>query len=186
MQLVVPSRAHLPEYVAALKEGWSGDTINTAKTAREELARIEADTEAFLASMTNRDPQGQFVTLPDGSKRARIPRICRWMWDDGLCGSINFRWQHGTAELPPHVLGHIGYSTVPWKCGRGYATAALRLILIEARNEGLPYVELTTDLDNIASQKAIIRNGGELVESFTKPKAYGEDVDGLRYRIQLG
>jgi predicted acetyltransferase len=184
MQLVVPAREHLPEYVAALKQGWSGDTINTAKTAQEELAKIEANADAFLEGMTDLRPREKFVTLPDGSQRVRIPSLRRWMWDEGLCGSINFRWQHGTAELPPHVLGHIGYSTVPWKEGRGYAKAALRLILIEARLQGLPYVELTADPDNIASQRVILANGGTLIESFHKSEAYG-GTPSLRFRIPL-
>lgn len=184
MQLVVPAREHLPEYVAALKQGWSGDTINTAKTAQEELAQIEANADDFLSMMTDRGPRDPFVTLPDGSQRLRIPSIKRWMWDDGLCGSINFRWQHGTAELPPHVPGHIGYSTVPWMRGKGYAKEALRLILIEAKREGLAYVELTADPDNIPSQQVIIANGGVLVESFRKSEAYGGGAS-LRYRISF-
>lgn len=184
MKLVVPAREHLPEYIAALQKGWSGNTINTRKTAQEELARIEADADAFLAGMTDRNPIGKFATLPDGSQRPRIPSIRRWMWDEGLCGSINFRWQPGTPDLPHDVLGHIGYSTVPWKRGQGYAKEGLRLILIDARSEGLPYVEITTDLDNIASQRVIEANGGRLIERFTKPQAYGESI-GLRYRVDF-
>jgi RimJ/RimL family protein N-acetyltransferase len=56
----------------------------------------------------------------------------------GNCGSIGFRWQPGTAELPPHVLGHIGFSVLPWKRGRKYATKALGLMLKETQAEGLP------------------------------------------------
>lgn len=184
MRLVVPAREHLSEYVDALKQGWSGDTIDTANTARKELAEIESDAEAFLARMTDRDPRGTFVTLPDGSQRPRLPSIRRWMWDDGLCGSINLRWQNGTAELPPDVLGHIGYSTVPWRQGKGYAKEALRLILLEAKREGLPYVELTANPENIASQRVILANGGVFVESFRKSEAYGGAMS-LRYRISL-
>jgi predicted acetyltransferase len=40
------------------------------------------------------------------------------MWDGDFAGAINLRWQPGTAELPPHCLGHIGYGVVPWKRGR--------------------------------------------------------------------
>ena len=57
---------------------------------------------------------------------------------------IGLRWQAGTQELPPHCLGHIGYSIVPWKQRLGYATSALAQLLPEARAEGLLYVELTT------------------------------------------
>jgi predicted acetyltransferase len=106
------------------------------------------------------------------------------MWDGEYCGSIGLRWQPGTEALPPHCLGHIGYSVVPWKHRRGYATSALRQLLPTARDEGLRYVEITTDPDNVASQRVIEANGGKLVERFTKLPAYG-GKQGLRYRIDL-
>ena len=73
---------------------------------------------------------------------------------------------------------------VPWKQGRGYAREALRQLLPEARAEGLRYVEITTDPENIASRRVIEANGGILVEQFTKPSQYGS-TPGLRYRIVL-
>ena len=66
---------------------------------------------------------------------------------------------------------------------RGYATAALREMLNEARAEGLRYVEITTDPTNVASQRVIEANGGVLFERFIKPPPFGKDVPGLRYRI---
>jgi predicted acetyltransferase len=107
------------------------------------------------------------------------------MWDGEFCGSIGLRWQLGTASLPPHCLGHIGYAVVPWKQGRGYAKAALAQLLPEAKSIGLPFVEITTDPENIASQRIILANGGVLVEKFTKPPQSGSKP-GLRYRISLG
>ena len=145
---------------------------------------MEEDPKAFLARLVVRGPQGQTVTLPDGSKVARLPGYRRWIWDGEFCGSIGFRWQKGTAELPPHCLGHIGYAVVPWKQRRGYASKALGLLLPEAKAEGLSYVEITTDPSNLASQRVIEANGGVLHERFIKPPQYG-GVAGLRYRISL-
>jgi hypothetical protein len=54
-----------------------------------------------------RTPNGEVLTLPDGSQVPRLPSYRRWLWDGELCGSIGFRWQVGTSALPPHVLGHI-------------------------------------------------------------------------------
>jgi len=122
------------------------------------------------------------LTLPDGSAAKRLPGFRRWLWDGEFCGSIGLRWQPGTTALPPHCLGHIGYAVVPWKQHRGYAKSALRLILPEARAVGLPYVEITTDPDNIASQRVIEANGGILVEHFIKPQPFG-CKPGLRFRI---
>jgi predicted acetyltransferase len=143
MELVVPSLTHLDGYADALKRGWSADNIRLEVAAREELAKIAADPAAFVASMDNREAKGGPLVLPDGSTAARLPGFRRWIWDGDFCGSIGFRWQPGTAALPPHVLGHIGYAVVPWKRGRGYATEALRLMLGEARAVGLGHVEIT-------------------------------------------
>ncbi len=184
MRLVWPAQEHLASYVAALERGWSPDNIRGEVAAREELKRIAADSAAFLAGLVDREATGPPITLPDGSTVPRLPGYRRWMWDGELCGSIGFRWQPGTAALPPHCLGHIGYAVVPWKQGRGYATLALGLLLPEARAEGLPFVELTTEPTNIASQRVIVANGGVLVERFTTPAALGA-TEVLRFRIDL-
>jgi len=184
MTLVWPSLAYLPSYAAALARGWSPDNVRGEAAAREELARIEADAAAFVASQVDREAKGPPVTLPDGSTFARLPGYRMWMWDGEMCGVIGFRWQPGTADLPAHVLGHIGYAVVPWKRRLGYATEALRQLLPLVRAEGLPYVEITTDVDNVASHRVIERNGGALVEAFTKPAPYGA-TPGLRFRIAL-
>ena len=89
------------------------------------------------------------------------------------------------APLPPHVLGHIGYAVVPWQQRRGHATRALALMLPLARERGLTHLEITTDPENLGSQKVILDNGGVLVGTFDKGAAYGH-APGLRYRIELG
>jgi predicted acetyltransferase len=184
VNLVWPAREYLPSYVDALERGWSPDNLRP-EAAREELSRIAADADAFLASLVDRDARGGPIALPDGAVVSRLPGYRRWMWDGEFCGSINFRWQPGTEALPPYCLGHIGYAVVPWKQRRGYATAALREMLKDARAAGLRYVEITTDPDNVASQRVIEANGGVLFERFIKPPAYGKRVPGLRYRVPL-
>jgi predicted acetyltransferase len=154
------------------------------EAGQEELIHIQADPGAFLASMEDQGAVGAPIKLPDGTFVPRLPGIRRWMWDGEFCGSIGLRWQTGTTDLPPYCLGHIGYAVVPWKEGRGYCKAALAQLLPHARSVGLPFVEITTDPDNIASQRVILANGGKLVEQFTKPIQYGSKP-GLRYRIAL-
>jgi predicted acetyltransferase len=184
LQLVRPAREHLGGYVAALKAGWSTDNLRGTKAAEEALARIEANADEFLAQQVDRDAKGPEVTMPDGSKRPRIPGYVYWMWDGDFCGAIGFRWQPGTTALPPYTLGHIGYAVVPWKRQRGYAKTALALMLEHVRNEGLEYVEITCDPDNTASQRTIVANGGVLVERFVPPPVCGS-AEKLRYRITL-
>jgi predicted acetyltransferase len=184
VQLVRPEAQYLPSYIAALERGWSADNVRGLVAAQEELASIAKDPAAFLAGMEDREAKGAPVKLPDGSTVARIPGFRRWLWDGEFCGSIGMRWRNGTTELPPHCLGHIGYAVVPWKQRNGYATAALRALLPEAKAIGLPYVEITTDPENVASQRVIEANGGQLVERFIKPPQFGSKP-GLRYRIAI-
>jgi predicted acetyltransferase len=146
--------------------------------------RIAADADAFLASLVDKDAAGGPILLPDGMTVPRLPGYRRWLWDGEFCGSIGFRWQRGTEALPPHCLGHIGYTVVPWKQRRGYATQALREMLQEARTEGLRFVEITTAPENVASQRVIEANGGILVERFVTLPALGSRPE-LRYRVPL-
>jgi hypothetical protein len=62
--------------------------------------------------------------------------------------------------------------------------AALAQLLPMARAEGLEWVDLTTDPDNIPSQKVITANGGTLIRRFTKAAAYG-GAESLLWRITL-
>lgn len=182
MELVRPERRHLASYVTALNRGWSADNVRGAAAAEEELKRIESDPDAFLASLEDREARGPMIKLPDGSEVKRIPGFRRWMWDTEFCGSIGLRWQPGTTALPPHCLGHIGYAVVPWKQRQRIGTRALGFLLPEAWAVGLPFVEITTDGENIASQRVIEANGGVLIEAFIKPAQFGPKP-GLRYRI---
>lgn len=184
MELVRPAAEHLPSYVAALKSGWSADNVRGAAAAREELEKIEHDAAQFLAGLHDREARGGPVTLPDGSQVPRLPGYRMWMWDGEFCGSIGLRWQPGSSELPPYVLGHIGYAVVPCKRGRGYATQALKLLLPEAKKEGLDYVYITTQPDNAASQRVIRANGGVLLGAFRESAHYGGH-EALRFRIDL-
>ncbi len=186
--LVTPAHTHLPQFVQALQRGWSPNNERPEASA-EMLQQIADDANAFLALTDNRAGGGPPVNMPDGSQVERLPSISRWIWAEagdeaGFAGTIQLRWQQGTATLPPYCLGHIGYGVVPWKQRRGYASQALALILTEARALGLPYVEITTDPQNLASQKVIESNGGVLFEHFVKPPQFGSKP-ALRYRIAL-
>jgi predicted acetyltransferase len=183
MDLVWPDVSYLAGFVHALKTGWSPDNLRP-QAALEALERIDRDPERFVREQVDREAKGSLIALPDGSLVPRLPGYSLWMWDGEFCGAIGFRWQPGTTELPPYCLGHVGYSVVPWKRRRGYATRALKLLLPLARAEGLAYIELTTDEANLASRRVIEVNGGTPVEHFHKSEAYGGTAS-LRYRILL-
>ena len=184
VSLMRPMVGALRGYVAALRRDWSPDNVRGKVASEEQLCRIADDASGFVASLNDPEARGGAIRLPDGTTAARLPGFVRWIWDGEFCGSISLRWQPGTASLPDYVLGHVGYAIVPWKRGKGYATRALALLLPEARSQGLPHIDLTTDPANIASQKVILANGGRLLERFRKPEAYG-GAEGLRFRIEV-
>jgi predicted acetyltransferase len=184
MELVWPSVERLPGYVAALERGWSPVVLCGEAAARQELERIARDPAEFVALQVDREARGPAIRLRDGTTAPRLPGYRRWLWDGEFCGFISLRWQPGMAALPSHCPGHIGYSVVPWKRGRGYARRALAALLPEARGEGLVYVELTTDLTNEASRRVIEANDGFLVAR-VQPDPQHRLAEQLRYRISL-
>ena len=194
-RLVAPATVHLAAYRAALARGWCADNLAGPDGPAKELARLDADPAAFLALCDDPQALGGPVTLPDGSQVARIPSRRWWIWAsrsdndsdraaDGFAGSIGLRWAADLGPLPPHVLGHIGYTVVPWHRQQGHATRALGQMLPHARALGLRDVEITTDTDNQVSQRVITANGGVLVGPFEKGAAYGKKP-GLRFVITL-
>ncbi|WP_424812855.1 GNAT family N-acetyltransferase [Roseococcus sp. YIM B11640] len=183
-ELVRPAPEHVASYQAALRRGWSPDNLRP-EAALAELTALAADEAAFLAGFDDPEGRGPPLGMPDGTSRPRIPSIRRWIWDGReVCGSIGLRWQKGTAELPSHVLGHIGYAVVPWRRGEGIGKRALALMLHEARSRGLPHADLTCEVANLASARVIQANGGTLVGTFERPAVYGGGP-ALLWRIGL-
>ncbi len=157
LTLLSPDHAHLPDYVAALRSGWSPST--TRDVTAEHLADIARDAGHFLALQRGEVPGT--VALDDGRVVDRLPGAVFWLWDGEFCGAINLRYQPGTEALPPHVSGHIGYGVVPAKRRRGYATEALRQLLRIARQHGLRRVSVSCDLGNVPSRRVAEANGAQ-------------------------
>lgn len=168
--LVEPGHALLPGYAAALEAGWSPNT--TRDVSSEQLQALRADPDVFLRDLV--DPNGT-ISIDDGRVVPKLPSHLFWITDGDFCGSINFRFQPGTEELPPYCSGHIGYSIVPWKRQRGYATEALRQVLPLARREGFDRVSITCDDSNIGSIRVIEANGGVLAQRVPHPDKPGHE-----------
>jgi len=77
-----------------------------------------------------------------------------------LYGAIHLR--HELNEHLRHFGGHIGYGIRPSERRKGYATLQLRLMLEKLRSMGYDKVMITCDVDNIGSEKTILKNGGKL------------------------
>ena len=57
--------------------------------------------------------------------------------------------------------------------------------LQQIARDDFEYVELTTDVTNVASQRVIEANRGIRVETFSKPASHG-GAESFRYRIYFG
>lgn len=168
MELITPSLDNLHLYLAALrreKEMGAKAFHNT----EDILAKAEANPHDLVASFDDR-VGGRIFTDNDGTQRQALPAFTRWLFREGdleVAGTIQMRWKEGTTQLPPYCLGHIGYQIFPWHRGHGLATEQLAKMLEIVKAEiDLPYVDITTNVENIPSQKVIIKNGGKKIKEF--------------------
>jgi RimJ/RimL family protein N-acetyltransferase len=116
---------------------------------------------------------GGFLRVTDthGDQRPfgyyRITRMA-----DGLAiGGLGFKGQ------PDDGCVEIGYGLAPSARGHGYAAEAVIALLTVASDHGLVRVIADTTLDNVASQRTLIRAGFRLV---------GTDAELHYYEVVLG
>lgn len=115
--LIKPSLEHLPAFAAALERGWSPDNVRKDAAAQEQLVKIAGDAVGFVASLDDPHAKGDPIQLPDGSLVPRLPGYHRWVWDGEFCGSIGFRWQSGTSDLPPTSSAMSAFPLFPGNRG---------------------------------------------------------------------
>ena len=176
MELLTPSEENLHLYLAALrreKEMGEKPFHNTD----EILAKAETSPADLVASL-NDLVGGRTFNDEDGTQRVALPAFTKWLYIPGettVSGTIQMRWDPTTMQLPPYCLGHIGYQVFPWGRGKGLATEQLRLMLEVVQSQlKLPYVDITTNVENKASQKVIVKNGGKFIKEFSVVRKDGK------------
>ena len=114
-------------------------------------------------------------------KSGHIPRSFFWFLDENEEAIGIVRMWHYLNKSLKERTGHISYYIRQDQRGKGYGRDALRLALIELGKVGERRALIIADLDNIASTKVILANGGIL-------ESVGRGADGKefgRYWISL-
>jgi predicted acetyltransferase len=145
-RLVEPSPAWRSEFLSMAQEWRDGGD--------DRYARALDDFEGYLLGLAR-------FREPELAPPHLVPQASFWVEHAGqivACVRLRF-WLDAALEVEG---GHVGYDVRPSARGHGFGTAALRLVLPEARRRGIGRVRVTTDADNVASVRIIEKNGGVL------------------------
>jgi predicted acetyltransferase len=183
--LLTPNLALLPSYIAALERNWTRDNDHDPAGAAAQLARIQQDADAFLASLSDFHGSGPLVALNDGSKVPRLPRARYWISDGEFAGDLSLRWQKGTSDLPAYCLGHLGYAVVPWKRGGNYASQAILQLAPLAQGLGLSWLDIAMGIDNRAS-RCVAENAGAIFLRQFNAGPEADNQEALLFRLNIG
>ena len=170
--LLRPTAEYIPQYEAYRREflDFGGSMDGAGGLRRLESGRAWLD-EVERFSRPETVPEGKVV-----STQFILVREA----DDRLLGMLQLR--HDLNDYLRRVAGHIGYSVRPSERRRGYAKRMLAMALDEARKLGLERVMISCSVENEASRRTILSNGG-VFESTVLDETDGELLE--RYWIEL-
>jgi predicted acetyltransferase len=160
LRFIIPSAAYLEEIRAYrqefLDEGGSMDGAGP-------LRRFDDPAEWLQWTERCQNPE----TVPEDIVQA-TQFICVRESDDTLVGMLQVR--HAFNDYLEKYAGHIGYSVRPSERKKGYATWMLRQGLDFCRTIGLTRVLVCCKVENEASRRTILANGGVFENSVYEPE----------------
>ncbi len=124
------------------------------------------DTANFEEWLVNGENERNGVNLPKGYCKA-TQFICVRTEDNKVVGLLQIR--HELNDYLANFGGHIGDSIHPNERGKGYGTQMLKLGLEKSKEIGLTKVLLTCRVENKASKRCVIKNGGVYEDTRTTP-----------------
>ena len=168
LQLINPTTDFEQEYRAFIAEF-------IERQEPEMFYRLPGDDFAEFEAQLHQEARGE--GLPDWA----VPQNTLWAVRGGcMVGVLKLR--HRLTPALENRGGHIGYFVRPSARGQGVATRMLALALDRARASGLSRVLLTCDIDNHASARVMVKNGGVRTTDSTDP---GTGLPLARYWIDL-
>lgn len=113
----------------------------------------------------------------EGWGRSNLYLVC---CNDHLIGLLNVRYE--MSDEFQRTYGNIGYGVRPSARGLGFATEMLRYALKKCESHGMKYAIVGCIEDNVASQKVMVKNGGQLIH---RGPGYKKDAVNLYYKFTL-
>ncbi|WP_139997200.1 GNAT family N-acetyltransferase [Paenibacillus paridis] len=157
VELVKPSVEYKDEYMSFYKDWKSSEQDITPWVVEKD----PSDFNAMIDFLYSEDTEEKITNL------GFVPHSTYWLIDKyskKVIGAVNIR--HKLNAKLHDCGGHIGYGIRPSERRKGYAFILLALTLEITKNMGLNKVLLVCDNGNIASEKTIIKNGGQFESEF--------------------
>ena len=104
-----------------------------------------------------------------------VPQTSYWLYDNDK--PIGYgRIRHCLNENLSQTSGHIGYAIRISERGKGYGNTILTLLLEECKKLNIDKVQIGANIDNIASNKIILKHNGILFRCSDNKYFYNIDL----------
>jgi predicted acetyltransferase len=106
-----------------------------------------------------------------------VPQSSYWLYQDAAVVGVG-RIRHCLNDNLRETGGHIGYAIRKTRRGQGYGNKILALLLEECKALKIDRVQIGANVDNLASHKVILRNGGKWFKEHDGKNFYIVDLAG--------